>query len=277
MNMDSPRRLGLVLMMVLGLTTVAHADRESDFATLIDLMEFEETIDIMRQEGIRYGADIARDMLPGTDMVAWEATVARIYNPEKLLILVEGRFRQELEDTDLAPILTYYQSDHGHEIVVLELAARRAFLDPGTEEAARTKYETLKADEAPLLAQVDALIADSDLVERNVMGTLNSSMMFYRGLNDGGAYEMTEDDMLADVWAQEDETRTDSAGWLGSFLAMAYQPVPTEQLDTYAAFYRTPEGRDLNRALFAGFDHMYEEVSYLLGLAVSKHLTSEPI
>ena len=69
------------------------------------------------------------------------------------------------------------------------------------------------------------MIDDSDLIEFNVMGTLNSSLMFYRGLSDGGAYEATEDEIFADVWSQEEATRDSSAEWLGAFLMVAYEPL----------------------------------------------------
>ena len=97
------------------------------------------------------------------------------------------------------------------------MAARRAFLDAQIEEAARKRYEALVPGQALILKQIEILINDSDMVELNVMGSLNSSLMFYRGLVDGGAFDLGEADILADIWSQEDQFRLETESWLGAF------------------------------------------------------------
>ena len=54
------------------------------------------------------------------------------------------------------------------EIVSLEIAARRAFLEPEIEENARARHATEDPEDSRLRAQVDQMIAESDLIERNV-------------------------------------------------------------------------------------------------------------
>ena len=71
--------------------------------------------------------------------------------------------------------------------------------------------------------------------------------------------------------------REDSAGWIGAYLLTAYQPLEPDELDAYIAFWQTDEGRELNRALFATFDRMYAEISYLMGQAVAQHLRSQEL
>lgn len=235
------------------------------------------TVEVMRDEGLRYGGEIAAEMMPDADTSGWQKIVARIYDSEKMYNLIAGGFSEELGSTDLQPLLAYFGSAHGQEIIKLELAARRAFLDPGVEAVALAQFEKLEKIDAPLLAEIEQMIADSDLVEFNVMGALNSNLMFYRGLNDGGAYELTEQEILSDVWTQEADIRKDTEEWMYAFLVMAYQPLEVDKLQSYSALYRTEEGRDLNRAMFAAFDRMYEEVSYLLGLAVAQYLQSEKL
>ena len=82
---------------------------------------------------------------------------------------------------------------------------------------------------------------------------------------------------MLDVWAQEDGVREDSAEWIGAYLLTAYQPLEPDQLDRYIALWRTEEGKELNRALFAVFDRMYEELSYLLGRAMAQHMRSQKL
>ncbi len=271
--------LGLAILACLLVVDVGkvRANQNSDLDRLVDALKFDETIEVMRAEGLRYGKEVGNDMLSETDPTGWAATIERIYDTTKMQSLIKRRFQAELAHADIGPMLRYFESPEGAEIVRLETAARRAFLDRDTEEMATGQYHTLRSQDARIIDQIQTLINDSDLVELNVMGALNSSMMFYRGLNDGGAIEMSEADMLADVWSQEENARNDAQDWLGAFLALAYQPLESVQLDAYIAFYQTDTGRVLNRAIFAAFDALYEETSYLLGLSVAQHLQSEPI
>ncbi len=273
---------GLVAFLIISFSAGASlADRKADLDELVELMQFAGTVEIIRIEGQGYGEVIAEDMLSGISAESWNATVADIYDPEWMLELVRQGFDAELSQTDLAPLLKYFRSDAGREVIRLELTARRAFADADVEAAAKQRLEVLTAEQAPILQQVQALIDDSDLVNLNVAGTLNSSLMFFTGFYEGLGPEIggdvTEAQMLSDVWAQEEETRADAVSWLNSYMVMAYQPLPPEQLEEYAAFFRSKEGRDLNRAIFAGFDRMFEEISYKLGLAVASYMSSEPL
>ncbi|WP_159454020.1 hypothetical protein [Roseovarius albus] len=48
----------------------------------------------------------------------------------------------------------------------------------------------------------------------------------------------------------------------------------THQIHLY---YRTETGQKLNHAMFAAFDQMYDDISYLLGQAVAQQLQSEQL
>ncbi len=108
-------------------------------------------------------------------------------------------------------------------------------------------------------------------------GALNASFHFYRGLVDGGAFEMTESDILRDVWDQEDNTRNDTREWLFAFLLMAYGPLEDGELSDYVALSGTDAGQALNRALFAGYNRMYDELSYALGLAAAQQMKTQDL
>ena len=274
------RAIAACVLMVVQASAVM-ADRTADLDELARLMQFAETIEIIQVEGQSYGEVIAEDMLAGISADGWSAAVADIYDPVRMMALVRQGFDKELDKTDLAPLLRYFRSDAGREVIRLEISARRAFSDPDVEAAAKQRLKTLTVEQADILQQVQTLIEDSDLIEFNVAGTLNSSLMFYTGLYQGLDPEtnagVTEEEMLSDVWAQEEATRADTVSWLNAYMVTAYQPLPADQLEAYAAFYRSPEGRDLNRAIFAGFDRMFDEISYKLGLAVASYMRSEPL
>ncbi len=136
-----------------------------------------------------------------------------------------------------------------------------------------SRDEWLKARIALLEAYVEA----NDLVEYNVAGALTANLRFYRGLAEGGMLDMSEEEMLAQVWEQEEEIRADTAEWLMSYLMMAYAGLSDADIEAYIALSKTPAGQALNRGLFAGFDGMYADLSYALGLAVAQQAQGEEL
>jgi len=83
---------------------------------------------------------------------------------------------------------------------------------------------------------------------------------------------MSERDILAEVWSSEEETRVDTREWVYAFLLMAYRPLEDGVVEEYTDLSRTAPGRALNRALFAGFNTMYDDISYALGMAVAREM-----
>lgn len=268
---------GLAAMAIALACAGGSAAQDAAVADLSEALRLSDTVAIMREEGLAYGRDLGTEMLPEGDSDGWQAVVARIHDAEKMQALVEAGFAAALQEQDVEAMLAFFDSDLGREIVALELAARRAFLDDAIEEAAMDRMERLRDQDTPIIQQIEELIADSDLVERNVMGSLNTQLAFYQGLIDGGAFEMSQDDILADVWGQEEVVRRESRDWLNAFLLMAYDPLSSEDLEAYAAFYRGEAGAALTGAVFAAFDQMYEEISYLLGRAIAQRMQSEKL
>jgi len=88
---------------------------------------------------------------------------------------------------------------------------------------------------------------------------------------------MSEDQILADIWGQEPAIRTDTEEWIYSYLALAYQPLSDDDLQTYTAFFLTAEGVALNRALFVAFDEMFVAVSLALGQGAAGYLAGQEL
>jgi len=265
----------IALTLCLALAAPAAAQDAAD--RLLDLVGMPRMIEVMQEEGLDYGADLAADMLPGGTSGGWSSTVARIYDRSLMEQTVRQGFDAEIGDTDLAPLVAFFDSAEGRRIVELEVSARRAMMEDSVEDAARADYLQRVGEGDDRLALVERFVDANDLIEANVVGALNSNYSFYRGLVQGGALEMSEAEMLDDVWSQEDETRGDTREWLYGFLLLAYGPLEDAALEAYVALSMTPEGRAMNRALFAGFDRMYAEISYALGLAVAREMQSEEL
>ena len=279
--------LMLVLLLAPG-TGPARADQAAQgkqVSTLMEVMGLDEIIAIMREEGLAYGSELGTEMLSGGGGAAWDMLVDRIYDVDKMAALVEQRFIASFGQADPAPLIAFFEGGTGGQIVELEIAARRGFMDAGVEETAREAFRqvegALAADSPrnidPHLSAIEAYVEANDLIGFNVMGAMNANMLFYRGLIDGGALEMSEADIVSDVWAQEDDTRAETREWIYAFLMLAYEPLEPAQINAYADLSLTPSGRAMNRALFDAFDHMYGELSRALGVAVAGQMLGEEL
>ena len=243
---------------------------------LLQALEIDAMIEVMRDEGLEYGQDLSADMFPGADPERWEALVREIYDPAKMRAVMHAHFSETLADTDVQPLIDFFTSEAGRRIVGLELSARRALIDDDLEQAAREAFQAADPDESRM-RQLDRFVEVGDLLDANVTGALNASFHFYNGLVDGGALEMSQSDILSDVWSQETDTRADTIEWLYAFLLLAYEPLSDAQMEAYISLSATTEWRAMNRALFAGFNAMYDEISYALGLAAASQMQTQEL
>ncbi|MFW2544036.1 hypothetical protein ACN2XU_15485 [Primorskyibacter sp. 2E107] len=265
------------LMASLAILCLATPVRSAPVDELMRAVHIEEMIEIMRTEGLNYGEVLARDMLGVPGNAAWQAMLTRIYDTEKMGKVVRDTFRRSFGETQAEPLIDFFDSARGDQIVQLELDARRAMVDEDVEAAARSSFQDLEGSDDERLAQVREFIAANDLIEANVTGAMNASFQFYRGLVDGGAFVMSEQEILADVWSQEPETRAETREWLFAYMLLAYGPLEDRAMEAYIEMSSTPEGKALNRALFDGFNTMYDEISYALGLAVAQQMKGEDL
>ena len=238
-------------------------------ATVEDLagtLRLPEVAAILRDEGFDYARSIETDLLGGPGGALWQRRVAELYDPARLEAGLQAAMAATMSPDEIAAAIAFFGTDRGQAILGHENAARRAMSDDAVEEAARARVEELDAADDAHLARVRDFVEANDLLERNVAGALSSNYQFLRGFADGGGANMSDADIVSDVWGQEAEVREDTEGWLLAFLVMAYAPLPQDDLEAYTAFSQTPAGRALNAALFAGFETLYRDISYALGL-----------
>lgn len=256
---------------------VALPVRAAPVDDLMEALRVDDMLVIMRDEGLAYGEEMAVDMFAGGASPRWDDLLEAIYNTDKMAAVVRREFSETLGEADLEPLIAFFTSDTGRAVVQAELDARRAMVRDTIEDGARERFRALDGTDDPRLAQIDRFVEANDLIEANVAGALNASFNFYRGLVDGGAFAMSESDILSDVWAQEEETRTDTREWLYGFLLLAYRRIDDPALDAYIDLSSSDEGRLLNRALFAGFNRMYDDISYGLGLAAAQEMQGQDL
>ena len=279
---------GVFLILVPGLTgTVVHAETTQDkpmtarLDALAAVMQIAPMLEVLRQEGLVYGRDLDSQMLGGAGGAAFAAKVGALYDTTAMRALYDATIATELgsDPALLREIEAFFATDLGRRVMVLELEARRALLNSSVEAAAQANVAALRARKDARLAILQQFAEVSDLIETNVTGGLNANLAFFQGLADGGgpAANMTEQDMLTEVWSQESAVRQETVDWLFPFLALAYQPLSDDEMRTYTAFCQSPAGQRLNAAVFAAFDAIFVTISRGLGQAVASDMHSEAL
>ncbi len=259
------------------LPSAAWSASPQELEQLHAALQTDELMAILSEEGIEQGEELQSEMFPGRGGIGWAATIEQIYAPERLRTVFREAFDDALVQDDISPLLDFYSGEPGALIAKLEVEARRAIMAEDVEEAARSAYTRIVGEESPRVELLDQFAEINDLIDRNVAGALNSNLAFYRGLGSGDGFEMTEDQMLRDVWEQEPEIREDTTGWIFGYMTFAYEALSDDELRTYVEMTATDAGRDLNRALFAGFDAVFLDVSYALGAATAQFSVGEDL
>lgn len=278
-------RLAFVALFALGQPALAETTSpaptaEVSVARMGDVMRLQDLFAVLREEGLAYGESLETDMFPSGGGAEWRAEVSGIYDAERLHSAFAKALETQLaaDPEAVAEITAFFGSDLGQRVIGLEIEARRAFLDTATEEAARVAAEDAAAARDPKVALVRRFIEAGNLLEMNVAGALSGSLAFMTGMADSGAYGvMPQDQLLSDVWAQEEQIRADTSNWLNAYLGLAYAPLTEAELESYIAFWESPAGQRLNAALFTAFDEVFRKVSFDLGRAAGRAMQGRDI
>lgn len=278
----------LVLVALLGLalplaaeTVVEQPQSEVSVDQLGKVMQLDALFDVLREEGLAYGDTLEADMFPSGGGAEWRQAVSDIYDVTGLRDRFDTAMKEALGDDPavLTEIAAFFGSDIGQRVVGLEIEARRVFLDPAGEEAAQVAADDAAAASDPKVALIRRMIEASDLVEMNVAGSMTGNLAFMTGMAGTGAYgrDMPQEQILSDIWAQEDRVRADTSTWLYAYLGLAYASLSEAELETYVAFWESPAGKQLNAALFTAFDQMFRPVSSDLGRAAGRAMQGRDI
>lgn len=246
---------------------------------LFDALGLPDIVDIMREEGVVYGAQIGTDLFPNKVSPAWRATVETIYDSAAMHASVKAAFIHALDNQDITPMVAFFSSDLGKTLVSLEVSARRALLDDTVDQASKDVATVAKANNTERFQLIDAFVQTNDLIEINVAGAMNSNVAFYTGLMAGGAFDeaLTQDQIVNDVWDQEADIRATTSEWVYGFLMLAYDPVSVADLETYTKFSASDTGVALNGALFAAFDDMFDAISFALGREAARVMAGQDL
>lgn len=259
---------------------VAQEAVPEDVSALFEALRLPEIVDVISAEGQEDAATLAETMFQaGPPPSTWTGMVADIYDPDHMKAELVAALAQELEGEDTAPMLAFFEAEPGRTFIAREVETRVALSDEEAEQAAREAAAVAAGDRSPRFDLLTQYVEALDLIEYNVVGSLNSNFAYVSGLLDGGALggDTTEGDVLSDVAMQEMQIRADTSEWVMAFLLEAYEPLSDADIEALIAFSETEPGQALNRAIFDAFDERFSEVSRALGLAAARYMTTEEL
>lgn len=289
------RRAGLALSMILAAAlpaagvlvspVQARAEmRAVDAARIADLakaMGLGPLLAVMREEGLNNGRDLDRDILRGQGGVPFQAEIAGINDPSAAQGRIEAALLAALADQPgvLAAAEAFYATDLGRKVATLEVEGRRALLDPEVRAAAGEVWRGMGRAGLPRVEVLNRLVRETDLVAMNLAIQTHNSLAFYQGLREGGGLPdpLPDSEVRADLAQREGQMRLVIRDWLFPYLALCYEPLSDAELDSYAAFLTSSEGKALNMAMTGALDSYFAGIAHETGLAVSRRMAGQDI
>lgn len=267
------------VLTAVALSTFVAGPVWADSDALFDALQLPEIIDVMRLEGLSYGAQVGEELIGDRLTPVWGETVETIYELEPLKAIIKAEFSTALEGEDVTPMLAFFTSEPGRTLMGLEVSARRAMLDDAVDEASQDMLDLARSDETDRFQLIAEFVDANDLIETNVISAMNANVAFYNGLSEGGAFGgvLTQDQILSDVYDQETDIRSNTSDWIYRFLLMAYAPMEDADIQAYIDFSNTDAGRRLNTALFIAFEDTLNDISYSLGFEAARMLSTQDL
>ena len=255
-----------------GLPAIKHTQ-------LMEALRLHDIIEVVAAEGIAAGPEIEEDMFPGRGGFGWKVELERIYDIPRVMSIMSDDIRANVSEADADVLISFLGSPLGKRIVEGEVAARAAMLDEDVDQAATDLAQKMRREGGRRVEQIAEFIAAYDLVTSNVVGGLNSNYAFYQGLAAGGALpdSMTEDQIVNEVWSQQDTITTETEDWLYAYLLASYAGLSDDEVQTYIAFARTDAAQAFNAVLFDSFGTVFTSISRALGRAVADRMLAQDI
>jgi len=257
----------IVLLLCLPHVTVAQGAQD-----LSRSLRLPELAQILAEEAMKAAQEIDAEMLAGQGGPIFATQIEAINDPATLVDEVAQSMADALSDPDQTALLVFTDSDQGQRAIDLELAARRAFIDPEVEDFARAQ-----AEDSPHADAIDRLIAAGDMIGQNRDTTILTTEAFYRGLREGGALDLTDAQITDLAREQASDGDADTRAWLEAYFALAYSPLSAADMDVLVAFWETDVGLRFSDALYDAFDAAYGARWFAMGQAAALFLSAEDI
>ncbi|WP_406644521.1 DUF2059 domain-containing protein [Aliisedimentitalea scapharcae] len=264
-------------MIVCFLGTSLQVSAQQDNGSLSDGLRLAELAEMLRTEGIAYGAAIDQDMMGGQGGRTWQSQVAAIYDVDRIVSTVADALEAGLSRSERQDILAFFGTPLGQRILTLEYDAREIMAQTELADQLILDLSDRAHDKDARYVVIREFVTVNDLVALNVSGALNANYHFLVSFARQGGNGVPEDDILADVWAEADEIEHSISDWIYAYLLLAYDPLRDTEMEQYLAFSQTASGQALNRVLFAGFETLYNAINRDLGAAAARAMETQDL
>ena len=85
----------------------ARAEVPQDIQELVQALAIPEIIQVMRQEGLDFGDELAEDMFPGRGGDKWHALLDSIYDADRMREITVAGFAEALEGADTEDLTAF--------------------------------------------------------------------------------------------------------------------------------------------------------------------------
>lgn len=267
---------GLAWALLLLAATQARAGGAVNPSALSEAYRLPALFDAIAHEGRDAADAIAQDVLQGQGGAAWARAIDDIYDPERLHDRFLGLLSAELQRRAAVyeAAMAFARSPAGAAVIEAEVRIRAELREPGAERDMEAQLERARGIESPALAFVRERIGANNLIEQNVSIGLNGSLAYFSGFMAAAPPGMglSEGQIAAEVWAQEEDIRAETVDWLEGYLLRAYATLSDGARAALMAHARSAEGDAFNTAMFRAYEVTFAELSEALGIAVGRAL-----
>ena len=174
-------------------------------------------------------------------------------------------------------LIGFYNSDLGLQVSQLEVSARRAITDPSIEDYVIELVLEAEAQGKRRPQLLRSAIKEMDWVKQNLAGAFEARFAFLEALSQVEGLQLDQGQIFTLMQSDQEALSKEIEEWLLGYMHMAYSPLSDDELTAYLAFQTSPEGMDLNAALFDTFNKLTTENAQKLGQFTASALSAQDL
>ena len=237
---------------------------------LYSALRLDEIVQIIKTEGIHEANTTAEIYLKSKGQTGtFRKDIEKLYDRTNISTFLLDGVANRLTEDDAQSALAFYSGSLGAKIAQLEASARLAISDDAVESVAIEIAKAAGSKDHQRYKTLTKNIEDLELVEHNMKGAFASQYGFLTELSQADDIDLSQDQILSMLSANEQKLRGEISAWLIGYSYMAYQPLSDEELDAYLDFLTSKPGKALHKALFDVFNALSVETASALGVLIA--------
>ena len=244
---------------------------------LYQLLHLDELVDIVSEEGLADANATADAYLQGVTRGGFGASIAKIYDKNSLTSRVKAMFAKALPARSADRIIALSHTHLGREVRQREESSRRAITDPSIEDYVIELVLEAEARGKRRPQLLRSAIKEMDWVKQNLAGAFEARFAFLEAVSQVEGLQLDQGQIFTLMQSDQEALSKEIEEWLLGYMHMAYSPLSDDELTAYLAFQTSPEGMDLNAALFDTFNKLTTENAQKLGQFTASALSAQDL